>query len=101
MKDLKWGGKIYIILVYDISTIGDGSKIWKKVYGICKRYLTHVQKSVFEGELTEVQQKRLENEIKMVIRNDLDSIIIFKNKNQKWLSKELWGIQEDKTSQFL
>lgn len=37
----------------------------------------------------------------MVIRNDLDSIIIFKNKNQKWLSKELWGIQEDKTSQFL
>lgn len=92
---------MYVILMYDISTDESGSKIWKKVFGICKKYLTHIQKSVFEGELTEVQLKKMEQEIKKHLRNDVDSVIIFKSRNERWLEKDMWGLQNDATSQFL
>ena len=31
------------------------------------------------------------------IDKELDSIILFKSRQEKWLDKELWGMQEDKT----
>lgn len=92
---------MYVILVYDISFEENGQKVLSKVFKICKKYLHHVQNSVFEGELTEYQVLALRAELNVHIRKNLDSIIIFKSRNKKWLYKELWGIQEDKTSNFL
>lgn len=42
---------MYLILVYDIVMDNEGKKILPKVYKCCKKYLTHIQNSVFEGEL--------------------------------------------------
>ena len=100
MKDLKYGGNMYIILVYDILTEDNGSKISRNVFKICKKYLTNVQKSVFEGEITPVLLKKLNLELKRHIRKDKDSLIIFKSRQEKWLEKEFWGIEDDKTSNF-
>ena len=50
---------MYIILVYDIVMDKQGSKVSRHVFKICKKYLTHVQNSVFEGELTKAQLARL------------------------------------------
>ena len=87
---------MYIILVYDILTEDNGPKISRNVFKICKKYLTNVQKSVFEGEITPVLLKKL----KRHIRKDKDSLIIFKSRQEKWLEKEFWGIEDDKTSNF-
>lgn len=92
---------MYVILVYDISFEEYGQKVLSKVFKICKKYLHHVQNSVFEGDLTEYQILALKAELNVHVRKNLDSIIIFKSRNKKWLDKELWGIQEDKTSNFL
>ncbi len=92
---------MYVILVYDIKSELGGQKVWSKTFQICKRYLTHIQNSVFEGELTQAQIIKMEYEVKNVIRKDLDSVIIFKSRNEKWLAKDMWGKQEDKTSNFL
>ena len=43
---------MYLVLVYDI-TMG-GKKILPRVFKTCKKYLFHIQNSVFEGELSEV-----------------------------------------------
>ena len=54
MKDLKCGGKMYVILVYDIDLEEkEGQKVLRNVFKICKKYLVHIQNSVFEGELLE------------------------------------------------
>ena len=45
---------MYVVAVYDISLDEKGSHNWRKIFGICKRYLHHIQNSVFEGELSEV-----------------------------------------------
>ena len=92
---------MYIILVYDISLDENGQRVLSKVFKICKKYLHHVQNSVFEGEMTAPQILKLKLELKKYIRDDLDSVILFKSRNEKWLEKELWGIREDKTSNFL
>ena len=92
---------MYIILVYDIVMDDKGKKILPKVYKTCKRYLVHIQNSVFEGELSESQVLKLKLEIKKHIRIYKDSLIVFQTRNEKWLSKEFWGKVDDKTSMFL
>lgn len=103
MKDLKCGGKMYVILVYDINLEEkEGQRVLRNTFKICKKYLVHIQNSVFEGELLESQAIKLKNELDKYIRSDKDSIILFKSRNQKWLEKEFLGkIEDDKTDNFL
>jgi CRISPR-associated protein Cas2 len=92
---------MYVILLYDIQLDEQGPKILRRVFKTCKKYLTHIQKSVFEGELTEGQVFSLRTELKKYLRSDVDSCIIFKSNNQKWLDKEFWTQIDDKTSNIL
>ena len=92
---------MYAILIYDISLDENGSKSMRNVFKICKKYLSHVQKSVFEGELSDSSLRQLKYELSPYIRDDLDSVILFTSRQQKWLQKEFWGRQEDPTSNFL
>ncbi len=103
MKGLKYGGNMYVILVYDINLEEkEGQKVLRRIFKICKKYLVHIQNSVFEGELLESQALKLKSELDRYIRNDKDSVILFKSRSQKWLDKEFLGkIEEDKTSNFL
>ena len=103
MKDLKCGGNMYVILVYDINLEDDdGKKALRNVFKTCKKYLIHIQNSVFEGELLDSQIIKLKSELDRYIRKDKDSIILFKSRNQKWLDKEFLGmIETDKTDNFL
>lgn len=103
MKGLKCGGNMYVILVYDINLEErEGQKVLRNVYKICKKYLIHIQNSVFEGELLESQMLKLKSELNKYIRDDKDSVIVFKSRSQRWLDKEFIGmIEDDKTSNFL
>ena len=94
---------MYVILVYDINLEDKkGQKILRNVYKTCKKYLVHIQNSVFEGELLESQLLKLKSELKLYIRNDKDSVIVFKSRNQKWMEKMFFGkIKDDATDNFL
>lgn len=97
----RYGGSMYVILVYDIKMDEKGPRVLRRVFKICKKYLSHVQKSVFEGELTPAKLASLKRELNKWIRKDRDSLIIFRSSNKKWLKKEFWGMDEsDKTSNF-
>ncbi|MCS6955972.1 MAG: CRISPR-associated endonuclease Cas2 [Candidatus Calescibacterium sp.] len=67
-----------VILIYDISVLDnkDYSRL-SKVLKVVRKYLHHVQKSVFEGVLTEGRLKMLESEILSVVDKDKDSVIIY------------------------
>ncbi|MCI8356740.1 MAG: CRISPR-associated endonuclease Cas2 [Lachnospiraceae bacterium] len=92
---------MYVVLVYDISKNNNGQKRWSHVFKICKKYLSHIQNSVFEGEITKVQLTKLQQELIPYIDKQEDSVIIFKSRQEKWLNKEFWGREDDKTSFFL
>ena len=60
---------MYLVLFYDISLSSEGpertkdSRVLRQVFKICKQYLTHIQNSVFEGELSESQLFKLKTEL--------------------------------------
>jgi CRISPR-associated protein Cas2 len=44
---------------------------------------------------------KLKQEINPYLNKELDSLIVFKSRQEKWLDKEFWGQEEDKTDFFL
>ncbi|ACV61814.1 CRISPR-associated protein Cas2 [Desulfofarcimen acetoxidans DSM 771] len=91
---------MYIILVYDIEMDEGGAKASRRVFKTCKKYLTHIQKSVFEGDITPSLLQKLRIELDKFIRKDRDSVLVFKSREERWLQKEFWGKEDDKTSNF-
>jgi len=87
---------MYIILVYDINEKRVG-----KMLKLCRRYLNWIQNSVFEGELTEVKLKELLLKAKAIMHLDEDSVIIFKTRQERWLEKEIVGVERSGIDQFL
>lgn len=87
---------MYIILVYDIEVKRVG-----KMLKLCRRYLNWIQNSVFEGELSEVQLKELMHEAKGIMKEDKDSIIIFKSRQERWLEKEVIGREKNNLDNLL
>lgn len=79
---------MYVILVYDIEEKRVG-----KILKLCRRYLNWIQNSVFEGEITEVKLKELLVAARNIMNTNRDSIIIFKSREEKWLEKQIVGIE--------
>lgn len=92
---------MYVVLVYDISQEKNGARRCSRIFKICKKYLSHIQDSVFEGELSNAQLERFKQELKGYINKELDSVILFKSRQEKCLDKEFWGKEDDCTSFFL
>ncbi|MEM1724601.1 MAG: CRISPR-associated endonuclease Cas2 [Candidatus Aenigmatarchaeota archaeon] len=87
-----------VTLIYDIETVfPEDQKRLNLVRKIARKYLFHVQKSVFEGELTETKLLKLQKEILEVVDKKRDSVIIYKLPEAvKWervilTEKEVWG----------
>jgi CRISPR-associated protein Cas2 len=87
---------MYVILVYDI-----GEKRVGKMLKHCRKYLNWIQNSVFEGEITEVKLKELLAGARKIMNEEADSIIIFKSRDEKWLDKEMVGVERMTTDNFL
>lgn len=87
---------MYVILVYDI-----GEKRVVKMLKLCRQYLNWIQNSVFEGEITPAKLKELLARAKLIIKKDEDSIIIFKSREEKWLEKEVVGMERNTLDTFI
>ena len=87
---------MYVVLVYDI-----GEKRVGKMLKLCRRYLNWIQNSVFEGEITAVKLKELQAEAKKIMKNEEDSVIVFKSREVRWLEKEVMGKEKNELSTFL
>ena len=87
---------MYVILVYDM-----GQKRVGKMLKLCRKYMNWIQNSVFEGEMTEVQLKELLFEARRIMNEDEDSLILFKNRDKRWLDKQIVGVERQSTDDFL
>ncbi|MBP2025117.1 CRISPR-associated endonuclease Cas2 [Peptoniphilus stercorisuis] len=91
---------MYILLIYDIISDEKGPYVSRNIFKTCKKYLTNIQKSVFEGNLTISQYLELKFELNEYIRKNKDSVVVFKSRSEKWTEKEFLGKTDDKTSNF-
>ncbi len=87
---------MYVILVYDI-----GEKRVAKMLKHCRKYLNWIQNSVFEGEITEVKLKEMLMGARAIMKEEQDSVILFKRRNERWLDKEIIGVERSNIDNFL
>jgi CRISPR-associated protein Cas2 len=87
---------MYVILVYDV-----GEKRVAKMLKLCRKYLSWIQNSVFEGEITDAKLKELQIRAENIIDSNYDSIIIFKNRDEKWLNKQVIGKERSSIDNYL
>jgi len=68
---------------------------------LCRKYLSWIQNSVFEGDITEVKLKELKIKAQNIMDEEEDSLIIFSSRNEKWLDKEIIGKERGSIDNFL
>ena len=83
---------MFVILTYDVA-----ARRTRKVLKTCRRYLTHVQKSVFEDVITPTKLERLKENLKGQIVVNEDNVQIYEFESLRYGSKERIGkaIQND------
>ena len=82
---------MYVIAVYDVR-----ADRTSKLLRLCRRYLTWIQNSVFEGEISAVRLKELKIEAKKLM-TEKDSFIIFTSREARWLEKTVIGHERNST----
>lgn len=78
-----------VILVYDIN-----EKRVSKVLKTCRKYLNWVQNSVFEGEISVAKLEKLKMEIRKIINEEEDSVIIYTFRTEWYTRREIIGVKK-------
>ncbi|MEM4377559.1 MAG: CRISPR-associated endonuclease Cas2 [Candidatus Nitrosotenuis sp.] len=87
---------MYVIVVYDIEVERiDAAR------HILKQYLTWIQNSAFEGEITQGLLEELRLKIFAVIEKEKDSVIVYTINNPSWLNKQTWGRKKNDAENIL
>jgi len=86
-----------VILYYDVNT-----KRVSKMLKLCRKYLTWVQNSVFEGEISYSNLERLKSEINKIINQDEnDSVVIYIFKQMYYSQRKVLGKDKKQETKFL
>lgn len=78
---------MYVILIYDVNQKRVG-----KALKICRKYLAHIQRSAFEGNITESKLNALKEELQHLLDTQTDSVIIYRLDSVKYAKKEQIGV---------
>ncbi|RAM60302.1 CRISPR-associated protein Cas2 [Mesotoga sp. SC_4PWA21] len=87
---------MWVIIVYDIN-----EKRVAKVLKYLRRFLNWIQNSVFEGELTFAELKKVKSGLKKLMKTEEDSVIIFSSSLSNEYKKEIIGLDKAKETQIL
>ncbi len=85
----------YFIAVYDVNQKRVG-----KMLKLFRRYLTWIQNSVFEGELTEAQYQRLRYEANQLLQ-DGDGIVIYRMREERYHERQVLGEDKGRPQRFI
>ena len=80
---------MHVIVVYDTA-----AKRNPKILRTCRKYLHHVQRSVFEGQLTEAQLRRFQAAVEDVLDLTYDNVLVYTFPPGTTPIRHEWGATE-------
>jgi CRISPR-associated protein Cas2 len=85
-----------VIMVYDV-----GQKRVAKMLKTGRRYLTWVQNSVLEGQLSPGVFAKLKKDVKKIINEEEDSVIFYTWRSEQYTTREIMGIERGSLDEFI
>ena len=86
---------MYVVMVYDLE-----ADRTQKALKIGRRYLTHVQNSVLEGEVTEGDYQKIRSGVDDILQAG-ESTIIYRVGSEKMVDRTVFGDDPAADDQFL
>ena len=80
---------MYTIVVYDTAAERNPA-----ILRTCRKYLHHVQRSVFEGELSAAQIKRFRAAVEGAIDRTYDSVLVYTFPPGTTALRQEWGVDQ-------
>ncbi len=77
---------MHVIAIYDVNEKRVG-----KVLKVFRKYLTWIQNSVFQGDITEAKLEKLKSDLKRIIDKEYDSVVFFRFRAENLFKKEFLG----------
>ena len=74
---------LYVIIVYDVNV-----KRVNRMKKFLREYLHWVQNSVFEGELSKAEFRRLKIQIKQIIEEKHDTVKVYSVRSERFLDRK-------------
>ena len=87
---------MYVIIVYDVNV-----ERVNKVKSFLRQHLVWIQNSVFEGELTNSEFKKVSDGLMEIIDKECDSVIIYKLMMEESLTREVLGVEKSPIDEIL
>lgn len=87
---------MFVILCYDVA-----AKHAARIRKTAKKYLQSVQRSVFEGFLTEAQLRRLQTELQHAVDVTKDAVVFYIIENGKQIRKDSLGAVNESAHDIL
>jgi len=85
----------YVIVVYDVQ-----ADRTPKFLNYLRRYLTHVQNSVFEGELTEGKLEEVKTTLESMLESG-ESVMVYRMSSEKYVDRFVFGTDPMDEEKFL
>lgn len=86
----------YVFVFYDV-----GEKRVQKVFKVCKKYLSHFQKSVFRGDMTPSKLISFKKDINKIIDQEEDFVCIIKLMNDNVFGEDVLGNRKNDNGEDL
>ncbi|GLW98914.1 CRISPR-associated endonuclease Cas2 [Microtetraspora sp. NBRC 16547] len=87
---------MYVVVVYDTLAKRNAA-----ILRLCRQYLHHVQRSVFEGALSAAQLRRFRHAVEDVIDAGYDSVLVFTFPPGTTPERQEWGVAQPAPSDIL
>jgi CRISPR-associated protein Cas2 len=87
---------VYVLVVYDTAVQRN-----PQILRVCRQYLHHVQRSVFEGELSASQLRRFRTAVQNVIDPEYDHVLVYSFPPGTTAQRQEWGVTEPAPTDIL
>jgi len=86
---------VYVVVVYDMD-----AERTHLMLNFLRKFLTHVQNSVFEGEITEGDLETIQNKAEEMLEPE-ESTIIYRMSSEKYVERTVFGDDPAEDARFL
>ena len=83
---------MFVLMFYDV-----GEKLVGKVLKTARRYLTWIQNSVLEGDLSPATFEALKADVRKILDLQYDSVLFYAWRTERYMSREVVGVERGST----